>query len=119
MPRYRVRDGSQLAHGGTVLEAGAIVELPRTIAADMAVSGHVEEIDAQGQPIASVPPDDLERFRTHERVSILRDRLAMAKAKVDAIQAQLEFEEQRLADAVTAAAGKRPKPTPPATPAKE
>lgn len=103
MPRYRIRDGEVLAHEGQVLEAGAFVELPRAIADDMAVRGALEEVDDAGQPVAPVPVDDLARFRTHERVSMLRDRLVEAQGRVTAIQAQLDAVEQQLADEVAAA----------------
>lgn len=104
MATYRVRDGERLAHAGQVHEGGAVVELPRAVAEDMAVRGALQEIDAQGQPIASPPADDLERFRAHERVSILRDRLVEAQARVAAIQQRLDAEEKALAAAVATAA---------------
>jgi hypothetical protein len=102
MPRYRVRLGQVLAHGGTVHAEGALVEISRAIAEDGAVSGLVEEVDASGALVAPVPVDDLARFRAHERVSLLRDRLAAAQATVDGLRAQLDGEEQALRDAVAA-----------------
>lgn len=108
MPRYRVR--TQLSHGGTVLPAGSFVELPAAIARDGAVSGFIEEVDDAGKPVAPAPVDDLEGFRSHERVGLLRDRLKAAQAVGDAIQAQLDAEETTLAAAVAAMT----KPTQPA-----
>lgn len=102
MPRYRVREGSVLPHNGVVLEGGAVLELPRAIGQDMAVSHAVEEIDDRGQAVAPTPIDDLERFRTHERVGILRDRIAEAQGRVDALTAQLAAEERTLAAEVRA-----------------
>lgn len=103
MPRYQVRDGAVLPMNGQVCEAGTVVELPRAAADDMAVRHLVQEVDEAGQPVAPTPVDDLERFRAHERVGILRERLAEAQARAATIQAQLDREEQTLAAAVTAA----------------
>lgn len=51
---YRVRDGHTLAHDGHVQPAGTIVDLPEHVAADGAVSVHIE-------PVAPEPPvaDDI------------------------------------------------------------
>lgn len=120
MPRYRVRDGEVLPINGQLVEAGACVELPRVVADDMANRHLVQEVDEAGQPVAPVAVDDLERFRAHERVGFLRERLATAQAGVAAIQAQLDREEQALADAVKAAApGRAAKTKPTADAAKE
>lgn len=102
MPRYRVRLGQALAHQGAILGEGACVELPRQVADDPAVNALVEEVDASGALVPPAPVDDLERFKAHERVSILRDRLAAAKAVVDGLQTQLAEEERRLREAVDA-----------------
>lgn len=102
MARYRVRDGQTLASNGQLIEAGAFVDLPRTVAEDMANRHLVEEVDDAGKPVAPRTPDDLERFKSHERVGILRDRLAAAEAVVADLKARLAAEEQVLADAVKA-----------------
>lgn len=106
MPSYRVRDGAVLGHDGRVRESGEVLELPRAVAEDHAVRGAVEEVDAAGNLVAPPPADDLARFRTHERVSLLRARLGDAQARVTAIQTQLDAEEQRLVDEVRAATAK-------------
>ena len=118
MPTYRVRDGEVLAHDGKTREAGDILELPRQVAEDPAVRGAIEEVDAAGNVVAPPPADDLARFRTHERVSMLRERLAEAQARVTAVQAQLTSEEQRLIDEVRAAPSSAPTPKTPDTAAK-
>lgn len=123
MPRYRVNVGEVLPHNGQLLEAGAFVELPRVVAEDTANRHLVQEVDAAGQPVAPRPVDDLERFRTHERIGILRTRLADAKGLAERIQAQLDAEEQRLVDEVKAASTTREqkkfKPTTETTSVKE
>lgn len=116
---FRVRDGYRLAHGGVVHEAGTLLELPRAIAADIAVRGHVQEVDADGHPVEPPPPDDLARFRTHERFGKLKEDLAAAEARVEQIKGRLAAEEQQLAQEVAAAAAAReaevPAPVAPAT----
>jgi hypothetical protein len=102
MPRYRVRDGATVGISGTVHEAGAVVDLSRELAADMALAALVDEVDAAGNVLPPTPPDDLARFKTHERVGILQGRLADAQAKVTQIQQLLAAEEQALAAAVRA-----------------
>lgn len=122
MPRYRVRDGQVLPVNGQILEAGGFVDLPRTVADDMANRHLVEEVDAAGQPVTPTPVDDLERFKAHERVGFLRDRLAAAKAIVGALEARLANEEQALVQAVQAVApatGKATKQTAAPAAAKE
>lgn len=127
MPRFRVRDGQEVAHAGTVLSGGAFLELPRHVAEDPAVCGSIVEVDADGKPVAPPPADDLARFRAHERVSILRERRAAKQAELAAIDAQLTAEEEALAAAVAAAAkpaAAKPastpqKPTAPGAPVKE
>lgn len=116
MPRYRVRPTCELAHNGATLREGAIVELPRPIAEDGAVSHLIDEVDGAGNPVTPPPADDLERFRAHERVSILRDRLTAAEVVVAELKARLEDEDRRLREAVLAVAvAKEKKPdTPPA-----
>jgi hypothetical protein len=102
MPKYQVRFGEVLPHDGRVLEGGAIVELPRAVADDSAVRGLVQEVDDAGQPVTPVAASDLDRFRTHERVTVLRERLAEAEGVATAIRQQLAAEEQRLVDEVAA-----------------
>lgn len=104
MPRYKVRDGAVIAHGGSVLEAGALLELQHGVANDVAVRGLIDQVDEQGNIVAATEPDDLERFRSHERVSILRDQIVKAQAFVDQLQARLDAEDKILADAVRASA---------------
>ena len=106
MPLFRVRDGEVLGHDGKTRVAGEVIELARSVAEDPAVRGAVEEVDAAGNPVAAPPPDDLARFRTHERVSMLRQQLADAQAVVEQLQARLKAEEQRLTDEVAAIAAK-------------
>ena len=103
MPRYQVKSGEVLPVNGRVLEAGTVIDLPRVVAEDVANRHLVQEVDDKGQPVAPVPVDDLERFRAHERVGILRDRLTAAQGIVASIQAQIDHEDQVLADAVKAA----------------
>lgn len=100
MPKYRVRDNQILAHAGAVHEAGAVIDLPRTVADDPAVRGLLDELDAAGQPVAPRSTDDLERFRAHERVGFLRDRLVAAQATVAELQQRLAAEEKILTDEV-------------------
>ncbi len=99
MPRYRVRAGAQLTHGGQVHAAGAIVDLPVTTARDIAVAHAVEEVDAAGKPVAPTPVDDLEGYRAHERVGFLRERRAAAQQVVDDLDARLAAEQQQIVDA--------------------
>lgn len=117
MPRYRVRDEATLPVAGTVHEAGAIVELSRELASDMAIAALVDEVDTAGQRVAPTPPDALARFKVHERVSILQGRLAEAQAKVTQIQEQLAAEEQALEAAVRATAAPVAAPAKPTQPA--
>src|SRR5262245_54950112 len=107
MPNYRVREGAVLPCNGTVHEAGAIIALSREVASDMAVAALVEEVDAAGQPVPPKPADDLARFKAHERVGILHERLAAAEAVVASLKAQIEAEEQVLVDAVAVVAKSR------------
>lgn len=108
MAMYRVREGARVAHAGVVHEAGAILELTRVVGQDIAVAGLVDEVDASGALVVPGPVDDLERFRSHERVAILQGRLAQARARVSDLEAQLAAEERLLADAVKQAATKAP-----------
>lgn len=89
MARYRVRTGQQLPHGGQVLEAGEIVELPRHVAADSVVRDFVDEVDEAGNPVLVPLVNDLDRFRPHEQVTLLEARLAEAKARVEILESQL------------------------------
>jgi small-conductance mechanosensitive channel len=111
MPLYRVRPGERLGHDGKVLEGGARLELARAVAEDQALRGALEEIDEKGNPVAPVPANDLDRFRTHERVGFLRERLTAARNAVTDLDAQLAAEEQRLVDEVTAVQAATQKPT--------
>lgn len=89
MPRYQVKSGRVLPHGGQVLEEGTIVEdLPRHVGEDSVVRDLVQEIDESGEPVAPVdrPDADLERFRPHERVTLLEQRLSDAKARVATLE---------------------------------
>jgi hypothetical protein len=94
MPRYLLPDGE-------------IQTLSRHAAADIAHVLPVQEVDDAGKPVAPAPVDDLERFRAHERVGFLRERLAEAKSHVDQIQARLDEEERALAAEVRAIETKR------------
>jgi hypothetical protein len=71
MPTYRVKPNQLLPHAGTVYEAGAVIELPRHVGADL--PHLVEEVDAAGQ---AVPPADpwtieAEQYQRHERRQVL------------------------------------------------
>lgn len=89
MARYRVRDGQQLPHGGQVLDAGTIVELPRHVAVDTVVRDFVEEVDEAGNPVLAPLSHDFERYKPHEQVTLLRARLEEAQARVDTLKAQI------------------------------
>lgn len=89
MPRFQVRAGQQLPHGGQVLEAGAIVELPRHVAADTVVRDMVDEIDEAGNLVLAPLTHDFERFRPHEQVTLLQGRLAEAKTRVETFETQI------------------------------
>lgn len=89
MPRYQVRVGQQLPHNGQVLEAGAVVELPRHVAADSIVRDLVDEVDEAGNVVLAPLSNDFERFRPHEQVTLLKARLAEAQARVDTLKSQL------------------------------
>jgi hypothetical protein len=114
MPRYCIRDGETLSHAGTVLVAGAFVELPREVADDPAVRGSIVEVDADGKAVEPRPVDELDRFKLHEQVSILRDRRAAKAAELEAIDQQLAQKDAELAAAVAAQAA--PKAAAPASP---
>lgn len=101
---YRVNDSAILPHDGQLLEGGTLVELPRHVAEDSAVRDLVTEVDEAGNPIlAPAEPHGFERFRPHERVTLLQVRLAEAQARVKTLQAQIEHE-QAAADAESGAA---------------
>lgn len=90
MARYQVRAGQQLPHGGQILAAGAIIELPRHVGSDNAVRDLVEEVDAAGNVVLAPLTNDFERFRPHEQVTLLEASLAEAEARVATLKAQLE-----------------------------
>jgi hypothetical protein len=104
MPRYLVTPGTVLAMSGVVVEAGSFIELPRAVADDSVNRASLQEVDEAGHPVTPLPVDDLERFRSHERVSILLERLATAQAAVKTITQQLAQEERRLLELVQATA---------------
>ena len=109
MPRYQIKPGETLAHGGTLLEHPAIVELPRVTADDMAVRHAVQEIDASGHPVLAPVAEvlrDTERFKPHEQVTLLERALEEAEQRVAALRTQLE--------AARAAATPAPAPASPA-----
>jgi hypothetical protein len=110
MATYRVKDGERLPLNGVVHQAGSIVELPRELASDMAIAGLVQEVDATGHPVAPPPPDDLVRFKLHERVGLLRDRLVAAKDVVAHLEQQIADAEQALVAAVAAITHPSPAP---------
>lgn len=89
----RVRPGQQLAHLGQVLEEGAEVTLPITIAhevrhlVDEVVGASVRAI---GQ--SSTFEADLNAARPHERVSILERQEAELVALLDGVRKQLTLE---------------------------
>lgn len=89
MARYRVRAGKQLPHGGQILEAGEIVELPRQVGTDNAVRDLVEEVDEAGNVVFVPLSHDFERFRPHEQVTLLEARLVEAEARVEILKSQL------------------------------
>lgn len=77
---YRVRAGQLLPHQGEVFEAGAVVSLPRAVAAE--VRHLVEPLDAAGNVID--PPSALqialEQRPAHEHEGILQRRRAELEA---------------------------------------
>jgi len=101
MPRYRVHDGAVVAHGGAIHEGGAVLELSRAIAEDSAVRGMLQAVDENGRPIDLPEPDDLEVYRAHERVSLLRAQIAEAERRLDTVRQRLRAEEQQLLEAVS------------------
>jgi hypothetical protein len=107
MPQYRVRPGQLLISSGLQYAPGQIVEMPRHVADDNANRALVEEVDDHGQPVASVPVDDLAGFKAHERVSMLRDRIVAAQAVVASLEDQVAHEEQALVDAATVITDRR------------
>lgn len=120
MATFRVRPGQSLAHNGAVLEAGAVVELPRRLAIE--VAHLVDEVDASGQLVTPAPWQELlDQAQAHERPHVLesvrqRTRTALAEAEerltaqqtaTAAVQAEIDRIRQTLADldaAITAAA---------------
>lgn len=101
MSRYQVRPGAVLPHNGLVLEAGAIVDLPRHVAADSIVRDLVQEIDETGEPVVSTGPidADLERYRPHERITLLQNRMVEATGLVSRLEAAIALEERTIAEA--------------------
>lgn len=92
MPRYQVKPGEVLPHNNQVLEAGAIVELPRIVAEDMAVRAAIQEIDAAGKPVQSplaTAQRDFERFRSHEQVTLLEREIADTEARLTELRTLL------------------------------
>lgn len=84
--RYRVRDGAALAHNGTVYGQGAVLMLPRSLAAEF--PHKVDEIDAEGNRIQdAVPIEHLIRgTRTHEQRSILERERELTKTRLATIE---------------------------------
>lgn len=89
MPRYRVIAVSGLPHDGQIREQGAIVELPRHVAADSIVRDFVQEVDEGGNPILAPLQHDFEHFRPHEQVTLLDARLVEAYARVEILESQI------------------------------
>jgi len=114
MPRYKVRDGSVLPHEGTLFEAGAIVELPRHIGEDSIVRSLVQEVDETGAPVVLVDAEaderDLERFRPHERITLLQNRMVDARALLTRLEQRL-LEEQQIIEQAAAPPSSAEAPT--------
>lgn len=110
MPRYQVRTGAILPHEGQLLEAPAIVELPRHVGEDSIVRDLVQEVDDEGQPVVSraLADPSIEHFRSHERVSILQDRLTQAQGRVAALEQRLAAEVAEEAESVKAVGQAQP-----------
>lgn len=83
MPFYRVRRSQQLAHAGQTFTAGAVVELPRKLAVE--VAHLVDEVDAEGRPVSAPSSweQSLETVREHERVSILEQQLDVETRRLE------------------------------------
>lgn len=110
MPRYKVKDGQALPHGGRILDAGSILELPRHVGQDTVVRDFVEEVDAAGEPVAPADPSasDLERFRPHERIGMLQATLFEAEARVARLKALIADQQDIIDDEATAPAAASP-----------
>lgn len=95
MPPFLVRAGAQLAHQGRIYPAGAIVDLPRKIAAE--IPHLVDEVDASGRVLDRPLPGwqiSLETVRQHERVSILEMELAAATTQLQDAQSGADAADQ-------------------------
>lgn len=104
MPRYKVKPGQALPHGGQLLDAGSIVELPRRVGTDSVVRDFVDEVDAAGELVEPADPGlaDLERFRPHEQIGMLGDLLVSAQARVARLEALIAVQQDIIDDEATA-----------------
>jgi hypothetical protein len=111
MPRYTVRPGAVLPHMGALLYEGEYVELPRHVADDSIVRDLVQEVDETGAPVLTPAPidADLARFRPHERITLLQNRMVDARALVSRLADAIAIEERTIEEASLSAA---PAPTP-------
>lgn len=98
-----VKDGCELAHGGTVLTGGATVDLPAAIAlevrhlvVEVLPSGDVQPIGAADRAEAELA-DALERAKPHERISILEQARADAQRFVSGAQEKVAQLDRQIA----------------------
>jgi hypothetical protein len=114
---YRVRDGAILPHAGAELLGGTVVQLKPEIAYE--VRHLVEPIgdDGQVQPWGAASDAkleaDLATARSHERISILEDAIAVKAGELERLR-KMHSAEVEAGKAAAKALEKKPEPAKPA-----